>query len=389
MIVFRPLICALTLGACLSLAQPSPSREAKATEEPTYLQDRNQSVPWSIHIVRVPRHSGAFEVHSVHGGGGAVGLGTVSDQAQSLSPASGQPVAAINGDFYQRQGAYVGHPRGLQIQEGELIAAPSGGASFWVDASGEPHTGKTASLLKVTWPDGTSAEIGLNEARRDDDIVLYTPAMGRSTHTRGGREFVLEPAGEAAWLPLAAGCVYVARVTQVRTAGNTPLGPKTLVLSVGPRAGTPQLSVGAEVKVSTSTSPSLRGVKTAISGGPVLVRAGKVQRVRTPDADSYEGASVMERHPRSAVGWNDNYLFLVEVDGRQRHLSVGMTLPELAAYMVKLGCTEAMNLDGGGSATLWYRGRVQNRPCDGEERLVANALVVEEKGGQSEQKATP
>jgi exopolysaccharide biosynthesis protein len=51
--------------------------------------------------------------------------------------------------------------------------------------------------------------------------------------------------------------------------------------------------------------------------------------------------------------------------------------------MAKLGCTEAMNLDGGGSSTLWYSGRVRNRPCDGEERLVGNALVVIRKVGKN------
>ncbi len=82
------------------------------------------------------------------------------------------------------------------------------------------------------------------------------------------------------------------------------------------------------------------------------------------------------RHPRVAIGWNDQYIFLVEVDGRQRSLSVGMTFPELAAYMVKLGCQEAMNMDGGGSATLWVCGNVINSPSEGKERPCSNALVV-------------
>jgi exopolysaccharide biosynthesis protein len=90
-----------------------------------------------------------------------------------------------------------------------------------------------------------------------------------------------------------------------------------------------------------------------------------------------------ERHPRSAIGWNDDFFFLVTVDGRYR-LSVGMTLRELADYMAKLGCKEAMNLDGGGSATLWYEDRVRNRPCDGGERDVANALVVVERRATEE-----
>jgi len=59
--------------------------------------------------------------------------------------------------------------------------------------------------------------------------------------------------------------------------------------------------------------------------------------------------STQFRQPRTAIGWNSNFFYIVEVDGRQRGLSVGMTFPELADYMVKLGCDEALNLDGGGS----------------------------------------
>ncbi len=48
--------------------------------------------------------------------------------------------------------------------------------------------------------------------------------------------------------------------------------------------------------------------------------------------------------------------------------------------MAKLGCEEAMNLDGGGSATLWVLGSVRNSPSEGEERPGANALVLMKKG---------
>jgi len=159
---------------------------------------------------------------------------------------------------------------------------------------------------------------------------------------------------------------------------NTPILPGTMVLSMGPATlkATPVVEPGAELSISTMTAPALRGVKTAISGGPVLVRGAKRQRFKTADSDSYEFGSMMERHPRSAIGWNENYFFLVTVDGRQKGVSAGMTLNELAAYLVELGCEEAMNLDGGGSATLWYDGKVRNHPCDGYEREVANCLIV-------------
>ena len=96
--------------------------------------------------------------------------------------------------------------------------------------------------------------------------------------------------------------------------------------------------------------------------------------VRDGKAMTWSGLRM--RHPRTAVGWDKHHLYLVEVDGRQSDLSVGMTFPELAAYMAKLGCEQAMNLDGGGSATLWVFGQVMNSPSEGRERPGANALVV-------------
>jgi exopolysaccharide biosynthesis protein len=53
-----------------------------------------------------------------------------------------------------------------------------------------------------------------------------------------------------------------------------------------------------------------------------------------------------------------------------------MTLGELADHMARLGCTEALNLDGGGSSTLWARGQVMNTPCEGSERAMGNALLI-------------
>ena len=56
-----------------------------------------------------------------------------------------------------------------------------------------------------------------------------------------------------------------------------------------------------------------------------------------------------------------------------------MTLQELSAEMLKIGCEQAMNLDGGGSATLWFEGKVRNHLCDGYERKIANGLTIVEK----------
>ncbi|MBI2949368.1 MAG: phosphodiester glycosidase family protein [Verrucomicrobia bacterium] len=374
-------VCVSGWIAHAALTARSADLPASATNAPpdiTYQNYRSPRGPWSIHVVRVPRGKAPFQVSAMHAGGRAIGLARLSDHTGLLRSDQLTPMAAINGDFYQRGGPYAGDPRGLQIVEGELISAPSGSVSFWIDALGEPHAANTESLLQVTWPDGTTVPIGLNGNRSANEIELYTPALGASTQTGGGRELVLEPRGNAPSLPLRPGRIYPARIREIRETGNTRIHPGTMVLSIGPALArrTPRVQSGDELIVSTATSPSLRGARTAISGGPLLVQDGKRQRIQPADSDSYEVTSMTERHPRSAIGWSENYFFLVQVDGRQRNLSVGMTLNELAAFLVEIGCQGAINLDGGGSATLWYDGRVRNRPCDGYERAVANSVVV-------------
>jgi hypothetical protein len=319
-----------------------------------------------------------YEIHSLHARGKALGLSTLSAQAASINPALGQPVAGLNGDFYKRDKAYAGAPRGLQISEGELLSSPSGGPSFWVDALGEVHAANVTSLFRVTWPDGTSSPFGLNNERRLNQLELYTPAIGPSTLTAGGRELVLERGESKEWLPLRPDRTYAARVRQVRESGNAPVAPDLMVLAVPPALVSRLQSIqpGAVLQISTGCLPNLRGIRTAISGGPVLLREGQRQKIRASPTDSFEFSSMIERHPRAALAWNSTSLFLVEVDGRQRDLSVGMTLDELSKYLASLGCQDALNLDGGGSATLWWQGEVRNSPCDHYERPIANSVVI-------------
>lgn len=301
----------------------------------------------------------------------------------------GAALGGVNGDFYQREGSFAGDPRGLQILRGEVISAPSGGACFWTDALGEPHVGAVVSQFQVVLPGGGIHPVGVNCTRPSDSMVLYTSAIGGSTRTRGGREWVLRAAGTNEWRGLRVGRIQSVRMVEVRESGDTPVPADAWVLSAPTALARqlPKIEPGAELKVSTLTSPSLRGARTAIGGGPVLITGGARQRIDTSDTDAYQYSSMEERHPRAAVGWNDRHFFLVVVDGRQPGYSMGMTIAELAAYLSELGCTEAMNLDGGGSATMWYDGQVQNRPCDGLERPIANGLGVFRKASPASPRA--
>ncbi len=333
-----------------------------------YLHHRIGDEPWSIHVVKVDRVSGRFRLVSALAQGHIYGLATVAEQVESLGDAQGRPVAAINGDFFLiRSGPYQGDPTGLHVTQGELVSAPTG-ASFWLDKEGNPHIGQVAAKFRATGSNGLDIAFSLNQARAEDKAVLYTPAIGESTRTGPGLELVLEKSGRSDWLPLRPGGRYQARISAIDGQGDIRLTPQIMVLSIGPKlaGGLPTQAIGMVISLRMETSPDLTGVTTALGGGPILLDAGK-----SPDWPPPQ-----PRHPRTALGWSDTQFVLAVVDGRQESLSVGMTYPELASLMSELGCSHAMNLDGGGSSTLWLDGHIMNSPSDGHERRVANSLIV-------------
>jgi hypothetical protein len=85
-----------------------------------------------------------------------------------------------------------------------------------------------------------------------------------------------------------------------------------------------------------------------------------------------------DRHPRTAVAFNNDYVFFVVVDGRDLGVSEGMNMTELGNFCKDyLGATDGMNMDGGGSSTIWVNGEVKNNPSDYTgERSVANGLMM-------------
>jgi exopolysaccharide biosynthesis protein len=125
------------------------------------------------------------------------------------------------------------------------------------------------------------------------------------------------------------------------------------------------------VTIETITQPPA-DAREVIGGNVILVRAGKI----IPHKNKI-------RHPRTAVGLDaaGTKMTLLVVDGRKRGVAVGMSYDELAAEMLRLGCTEALNLDGGGSSVMALRTtdgkyKILNAPTDGRERAVADVLGI-------------
>jgi len=114
-----------------------------------------------------------------------------------------------------------------------------------------------------------------------------------------------------------------------------------------------------------------------LQAGPVLVAGGQTTPDLASDVEGFGAGSGQfdsditdGRYPRAAIGYDDTYVYAVVVDGRSDG-DAGMSLTELADFMSeRLGVTAALNLDGGGSATLAARDpeggfHVINNPMDG------------------------
>ena len=118
-----------------------------------------------------------------------------------------------------------------------------------------------------------------------------------------------------------------------------------------------------------------KGIVNTWEFGPILIDNGEI----VAPAEN-------QKHPRTFIGQisrNDdkNEYWIIVADGRQSGYSYGLTNLEMTKIMEQKKCNFAVNLDGGGSSTMLFQGKLLNSPSDGQERRDADFLYV---GGESE-----
>lgn len=123
----------------------------------------------------------------------------------------------------------------------------------------------------------------------------------------------------------------------------------------------------------TSTdSLNLKSTWQILSFGPALINNGKI----TVDSSS-EVARSMSSNPRTAIGMISPLHYIIIVSDGRTNESAGLSLLNLAKIFAAKGCTTAYNLDGGGSSTMYFNGKVVNNPTDGRssgEREVSDIV---------------
>lgn len=142
--------------------------------------------------------------------------------------------------------------------------------------------------------------------------------------------------------------------------------------------------VGGDVRIARRDEIAPRPSGDLLQAGPLLVRDGRVARHDqegfSAGADQFDSDITAGRHPRAALGRDGERLIALACDGRADD-EAGLTLDELADTMIGLGALDALNLDGGGSTSLVYGGRLRNTPREAHEvtvpggRAIATAFV--------------
>jgi hypothetical protein len=331
--------------------------------------------PVAVHLLRLdPRRTRLSAVLSKDA---VLGAETVGGMA-----ARHGAVAAVNGGFFN---VGTGEPTGLLKVARELVSDT--GVAKGAVIIRAPDQAATelrfdqisARMMLVFDAAGESWSVpidGVDTTRARGRLMLYTPAYHADTDTAGnGTEWVI--AGDPP------------TVTEIRRdRGQTTIPRGGAVLSYGGLDLPPALAAlapGVMVQLETTWrsvhGTGARDLETAdhIVQGAGLLRIdgrnpGGWVEVEGLKAESFTAA----RHPRTIIGRDRaGFIWLLAVDGRRSEHSLGMTFTELERLSVRLGLTDALNLDGGGSTTMVVRGQVVNRPSDPTgPRAVSDALIV-------------
>ncbi len=346
-----------------------------------YARVEEGTPPLVFHVVKADlrkrRDGTAIGVEAIK----AEGRQTVAQIADGLVKRRRPLLVAINGDFFERDAAN-GLPWGVHVHGGELLFSPAGRSAFMVDAQGRPLIAAPALKIAAKFPAAaggvkTIAAVNRPRAQDEDGLFLYTPAWGPSApELPGGMVFTLS--GGAIELGATVKCT----VEEVKSASiATPIPGEGLVLTCDNRTidAFRRLGLKSRVEIKGELAPP---AAEAVGGGPRIVRAGKpsVETREEKFPQSQAAILVQQRHPRAAIGCNQNrtVLILLIVEGRTQ-ASNGVTVPDLAQLMILLGAHDAMNLDGGGSATLYVAGRMVTHGGSADaaaQRQVGNAVGI-------------
>lgn len=324
--------------------------------------------PLAIHVIAIePGHSDVHVENALAGDALASSGETISSMAARTGA-----IAGINGDYFAIGSTDA--PTNIVVHDQQLLRTPRNRAALLIRSDGTPAIAEESftGSLQVA---GKNVELDAVNVMPPPHggVTLLTPQFG-----------AVEPSDQLTLVALApqSGTPPFGTYRVTGVLDNLTAQPPGYYIAVGINAygGAGVPNVGDLVSASGDLSPVALGtLDMAVGGGPRILQDGAW--VNDPDGPS--GAGYAGRIPCSgAATAPDGTLFLLEVDGRQPGISIGLRRHEFASLMRGLGATQGMAFDGGGSSELVARRlgypdvSLQGSPSDGRERPVAEGVFV-------------
>ncbi|MCL1820794.1 MAG: phosphodiester glycosidase family protein, partial [Oscillospiraceae bacterium] len=284
---------------------------------------------------------------------------------------SRKPIAAVNGNFFNAYDA-IKDPIGHLMIDGEFLYASSGITSIGFMNDNSIMFGMPAVFTDIYTTDNdgdrkaetcTVYEINV-QSQKGNQAILYTPARGSSMQiTDKGmiievidstvtRHYNVNP-GDTATIPSNGYILYFnEQVTQLDYFKPVSIGRK--------------VAIRYRLFKDDEEGFDLANSRFILSGAPRLVKNGAIDTTPLPSGFAGDNRFSVNSAPRTAAGkLSDGKLILV---------SASSTIAELKEIMLQLGCTDAVNIDGGASAAMYYNGSILRSP--GRE-LTSIFMIVE------------
>lgn len=272
-------------------------------------------------------------------------------------------IGAVNGGFF-----YGGRPIGALMQNGMPVGKPHPGRSAigWT-STGEVHFGSGVMRTSVATPMGKVEISSYNTPPAEGAASLYTSTV--TPAASGLHPDTLE--------------LYVENgvITSKRLAveSDHALSKDGFMIAARGRSKEilNELPEGSPLILEKEwANTTYRDFSHLIQAGPMLLSNG----VAVTGSESFNSSITEKQHPRTFVGVDaSNRIIWAVMDGRDPMHSMGGTIAETRWIAKSLGMINALNLDGGGSSTLWWRGIITNKPSDGKERPVPYGITMHSK----------
>lgn len=367
----------------------------------------------NYHILTIDPSKYKFQLVKAHNG--VMGRETLDMIAKRRNA-----VAAINAGFFEIAGSEDGRPSGALIIDGQILGISKGIRALAILHDNKFHMEKAIIDLSISVANKIYKPNQTNIISNDKDVILYSHLWGITSLTDYHRKEILINSNM--------------EVEEVVLHGDNIIPNEGYILSFPKEYDLSGIDRGQKVKLSLSLDPKPTALKeeeafqNMVTGIPLLVKNGEIPE----NIDNFKSSAFTLPYARTALGVKDNgevVMLVVEHEAShhvknltidearnvlqksgykrsdlenmeyqkvlgllQMHISskstkIGLTLKDLAQYMLKLGCKDAINFDGGGSSTIFYGDKIVNATIGDEDesagqnvvRPISDAIIVLDK----------